>query len=206
MTITPYDMALYASALVILFLTPGPVWVALVARALSGGFQAAWPLALGVAVGDAVWPLLAVVGVNWIVSVYSGFLDALRLVASAIFLVMGYLLLRHADAAIGKDSRLTRPGVWAGFAAGVACILGNPKAILFYMGVLPGFFDLSEINPVDVAGIVAMSIAVPLVGNLCLALLIDRVRRVLESPRALRRMNLLSGALLCAVGVVIAIA
>ena len=40
------------------------------------------------------------------------------------------------------DSRLTRPGRWAGFAAGVAAVIGNPKAILFYMGVLPGFFDL----------------------------------------------------------------
>ena len=28
--------------------------------------------------------------------------------------------------------------MWAGFVAGLALILGNPKAILFYMGVLPG--------------------------------------------------------------------
>ncbi len=63
MTISPFDLALYAGALLILFLTPGPVWVALTARALSGGFHAAWPLALGVVVGDALWPLLAVLGV-----------------------------------------------------------------------------------------------------------------------------------------------
>ncbi|MGR3567612.1 MAG: LysE family translocator, partial [Pseudooceanicola nanhaiensis] len=51
MTITPSEIALYAGALVILFFTPGPVWLALTARALSGGFNAAWPLALGVVVG-----------------------------------------------------------------------------------------------------------------------------------------------------------
>ena len=31
----------YAGALLILFATPGPVWVALLARAMSGGFSAA---------------------------------------------------------------------------------------------------------------------------------------------------------------------
>ena len=65
MTLAFSDLALYAIAVFILFITPGPVWVALLARAMSGGFQAAWPLALGVAIGDAVWPVLAVLGVSW---------------------------------------------------------------------------------------------------------------------------------------------
>ena len=60
MTISWVDAALYAGALFILFLTPGPVWVALIARAMSGGFRAAWPLAMGVVVGDVIWPLIAI--------------------------------------------------------------------------------------------------------------------------------------------------
>ena len=59
MSLTGVDLLLYAGALFVLFLTPGPVWVAMVARALSGGFGAAWPLALGVVIGDVLWPLLA---------------------------------------------------------------------------------------------------------------------------------------------------
>jgi len=54
MTLNPNDLLLYCGALFILFLTPGPVWLALTARGLSGGFHAAWPLAVGVAVGDIV--------------------------------------------------------------------------------------------------------------------------------------------------------
>ena len=203
MTIGVYDLTLYAGALVILFFTPGPVWMALTARALSGGFNAAWPLALGVVIGDALWPLLAVLGVSWVVSVFDGFMIGLRLLASVIFLAMGYLLIRHADRSIATDSRLTRPGMWAGFAAGVAVILGNPKAILFYMGVLPGFFDLTRVTAADVAAIMVISTIVPFVGNLCFALFIHRVRAVLTSPRALRRTNLTAGALLILVGLVI---
>ncbi len=170
MTATPFDLLLYAGALLILFLTPGPVWVALIARGLSGGFHAAWPLALGVVIGDALWPLLAIIGVTWIVEQFDGFMTVLRWGASLIFLVMGILLIRNAGKTIAKDSRLTRPGMWAGFVAGVLVILGNPKAILFYMGVLPGFFDLTTITWPDVAAIVALSIAVPLFGNVIMAL------------------------------------
>lgn len=204
MTISAAELALYAGAVVALFLTPGPVWVALIARGVSGGFHAAWPLALGVVVGDALWPLAAIFGLSWITSVYGGFMDLLRWVAVAIFALMGLALIRHADRAITADSRLTRPGMAAGFFAGVAVILGNPKAILFYLGVLPGFFDLSAVGPADIAAIMAVSMAVPLAGNLLLAAFLGRARRLLSAPEALRRTNILSGSLLLAVGVAIA--
>lgn len=203
MTITPAELGLYAFALLVLFLTPGPVWMALTARALSGGFHAAWPLALGVVVGDVLWPFLAIYGITWVTSVFAGFMTVLKFVAAAIFVIMGVLILRHADKSISTDSRLTRPGMWAGFAAGVAVILGNPKAILFYMGVLPGFFDLRSVTWADMAAITALSAAVPLLGNLLFALMIDRARRLLASPRALRRTNVVAGLLLIFVGFVI---
>jgi len=203
MTVTPYELLLYAGALLILFLTPGPVWVALTARAMSGGFHAAWPLALGVVVGDVLWPFLAILGVTWIVSVFAGFMTVLRVVASLMFLGMGVLIIRNAGKTIATDSRLTRPGMWAGFVAGIAVILGNPKAILFYMGVLPGFFDLTALTWPDIAAIVFLSLVVPLIGNVVLAFFIDRARRLLTSPTALRRTNLIAGSLLIIVGVII---
>lgn len=203
MTISFGDMALYAGALMILFLTPGPVWVALTARALSGGFHAAWPLALGVVVGDVIWPLLAILGVTWILSVFADFMLVLRWVACAMFLGMGYLLIKNRAKTITSDSRLTRPGMLAGFLAGVAVIMGNPKAILFYMGVLPGFFDLTALTWVDIAVICLLSLIVPLLGNLGLSLFIDRARRLLSSPSALARTNYWAGIALICVGLII---
>ena len=203
MTISMVDAALYAGALFILFLTPGPVWVALIARAMSGGFRAAWPLAIGVVVGDVIWPLIAILGVSWIVSTFTGFMLVLKWVASIMFVTMGVLLIRGADKEIAKDSRLTKPGMWAGFLAGVAVILSNPKAVLFYMGVLPGFFDLTQLTAGDIATICALSFVVPLVGNLILAAFVDRARRLLKSPAALKRLNTASGVLLILVGLII---
>ncbi len=203
MTVTGYELLLYAGALLVLFFTPGPVWVALLARALTGGFRQAWPLAVGVTVGDLLWPLLAILGISWVVSQWGDFLGVLKWVAAGIFLWMGWLLVRNADKPISTDGRLTRPGMWAGFAAGVAVIVGNPKAILFYMGVLPGFFDLRIVTAWDIAAICGMSMAIPLAGNLALALMIDRARRLLTTPSALARVNRGAGVLLVLVGLVI---
>ena len=203
MTITLTELAIYAGAMFVLFLTPGPVWVALLARAMSGGFNAAWPLALGVVIGDVIWPFLAILGVTWIVSVFSGFLLFMKWVACLTFIGMGCLIIRNADKQISSDSRLTRPGMWAGFLAGLAVILSNPKAILFYMGMLPGFFDLTALRWPDMAAIALISAIVPLIGNLILAVFVDRIKRVLTSPKALRRTNLTAGGLMIAVGLFI---
>ena len=203
MTLAFSDLALYAIAVFILFITPGPVWVALLARAVSGGFHAAWPLAVGVAIGDAVWPILAILGVSWVVNEIAGIMIILRYVAAVVFLTMGAVLMLKADVALSGDKRLMRPGMWAGFIAGVLVILGNPKAILFYMGVLPGFFDLTEVGAWDVLAIVVVSILTPLLGNLAVAGFVNHARDLLQTPEVVRRINRISGGLLIAVGIVI---
>ena len=206
MTLSAASVLLYLGAVGILWATPGPVWVAITARALTGGFAAAWPLAIGVTIGDLLWPLVAVFGLAWIVEQWGDFMTVMRYVAAAIFVIMGWLLIRHAGQPISTDSRLTRPGRWAGFMAGLAAILGNPKAILFYMGVLPGFFDLRHVTAPDIVVIAVASMSVPLIGNLIIAALVGRARGLLKSPGTLRRINISAGALLIAVGVVIGVA
>ena len=203
MTATFFDLALYAGGIFILFLTPGPVWMALVARTLSGGFGSAWPLALGVVIGDILWPIIAILGLSWVAMQYDGLLDLLKYVATLIFFVLGFSLISNPDRAVNSDNRLTRPGQLAGFIAGVAIILSNPKAILFYIGVLPGFFDLSRVTLLDIVAICTISAVLPFLGNLTLSIMVDRVRHFLSSPATLRKVNTISGILLILVGVII---
>lgn len=203
MTILPTEILFYALALAILFLTPGPVWVGLIARTLSGGFRAALPLTMGVVVGDVLWSLIAILGMAWVAEQYTGALGVLKWVAAGTFLVMGYLIIKQAGKPPSANSMLTRRGVWAGFAAGLFVIIGNPKAILFYMGMLPGFFDLGRLTWTDIAVIAAISAVVPFLGNLLMAAFVNRVRRLLTTPEQVRRMNLTTGGLMVCVGVAI---
>jgi threonine/homoserine/homoserine lactone efflux protein len=203
MSVSLWELLLYGGGMVALWAVPGPVWVALTARALAGGMAAAWPLAVGVALGDLVWPLLAILGLSWVTSAYGDLLRLLRWLAAAIFIAMGVRLIRKQTGALAADSRLARPGVLAGFTVGLAAVIGNPKAILFYVGALPGFFDLSRLTWPDVGAIILISALVPMAGNLGLGWFLDRARSLLSSPEAMHRLNVASGGLLIFVGLAI---
>ncbi|OCX63412.1 lysine transporter LysE [Thioclava sp. SK-1] len=205
MTLTLSQLALYTGALFVLFLTPGPVWLALLARTLTGGMAAAWPLAVGVALGDVFWSVSAILGVSVLLELYGGLLDLLRWVAVIMFLVMGGLLIRHADTKIDQNNRLTRPGIWAGFIAGIVVIIGNPKAILFYMGLLPTFFNLDQMTAVDIGVIGAISAIVPLIGNLMIGACVEQMRRFFAQQHAVARLNRIAGGLMIAVALLIAV-
>ena len=203
MSITITQLALYAGALFILFITPGPVWVAVIARAVSGGFKSSVPLAFGVALGDILWPLVALLGVAYLVSLYAEILVLFRYAAAVLLILMGAALVRWPNKILSESSKLTTPGIWAGFIAGLAAVIANPKASLFYMTLLPSFFDFTRITKWDMVAICLASFFVPLTGNLTMALFVGRMRNFLASPEAVRRMNIYAGMALILVGLTI---
>lgn len=207
MTLTLAQLLPYAAALAVLVATPGPVVAALIARSATGGVRAAIPLAAGVAVGDVLWPLLAMIGIGVVSGLWASFLLALRYLGAAILVLMGIQLVRRArEAALAvTGGALARESGLAAFTAGLMVIAGNPKAILFYMGVLPGFFDFRRLTPFDMAVICVVSAAVPFVGNLAWAALFARARRWLADPVAMKWTHTAAGIALLAVGIAIAL-
>ena len=207
MTLGGGQLLAYAAALAVLVATPGPVVAALIARAATGGVRGAVPLAAGVAVGDVVWPLFAMLGIGIVSGAWAGFLTALRYGGAAILVWMGVQLVRKAEkAAMQASSGLrARESPLAGFSAGLMVIAGNPKAILFYMGVLPGFFDFRRLTALDMAVICLVSAAVPFLGNLAWAALFARARRWLADPVAMRRTHVAAGLALVGVGIAVAL-
>ena len=142
-------------------------------------------------------------GVGVLVSLNAHFLNYLAFIAAIIFFVMGFMLIRHADLQPARLTRLTRQGFLAGFCAGALIIISNPKAILFYMGVLPGFFDLRAITLADALAVSFVSMGIPFCGNIMLGLMVGTSRSILDTPKNLKRLNITSGILLIGVGVAI---
>ena len=199
-TLSLSEIGLYSFALLLLFITPGPVWVALIARSLKSGFAGAWPLALGVAIGDLCWPALALLSLGQIVSLHGDLIFWLRYIAVAVFVGMGIGLYLAPVRPLQAESKLTKEGVLAGFLAGLMVIIGNPKAMLFYIGILPGFFDVSRLQIADIAVIALISALAPFTGNLILGLAVGRARQLISSVSARRRLNQGSGIIFIAVG------
>jgi len=82
-----------------------------------------------VVIGDALWPLLAILGVSWVVSSHGEILVVLRYVASLVFLVMGVLLIRHAGAAISMAVPFAGNLVFALFVDRARRTLSSPTVL-----------------------------------------------------------------------------
>ena len=205
MTIDSNQISLYFLALVVLFLTPGPVWVALIARTVSGGAKSSISLALGVSLGDMLWPFVVYFSLSLLISLYSDILLIFRYVASFVLILMGLQIIYLRNKTLRQDHRLTKSGFIAGFYAGFIAVTVNPKASLFYMTLLPGFFDFELIGIVDVCLISLLSFSIPMIGNILMILFVTKVRSLLSSPYAVRMTNLISGILLVFVGISISI-
>tara|TARA_E500000178_G_scaffold281235_1_gene281506 strand:- start:197 stop:817 length:621 start_codon:yes stop_codon:yes gene_type:complete len=205
MTIDGNQIFLYFLALVILFLTPGPVWVALIARTVSGGAKSSISLALGVSLGDMLWPFVVYFSLSLLISLYSDILLIFRYVASFVLILMGLQIIYLRNKTVSEDHRLTKSGFIAGFYAGFIAVTANPKASLFYMTLLPGFFNFELIGIIDVCLISLLSFSIPMIGNILMILFVAKVRSLLSSPYAVRMTNLISGILLIFVGISISI-
>jgi len=205
MTITLSQIALYCGALVILFLTPGPVWIAIIARTVSGGLKSGFSLVLGVSLGDLLWPIIVYFGLGVLIFLYADILLFIRYIAAIILILMGIQVLRNFNKGIESDGSLTKKGFWAGFTAGLIAVTANPKATLFYLTLLPSFFDFGKIVIWDILIICIFSFLIPMFGNVIMIFFIARARLFLSSERALQNTNIVSGSLLIIVGLMIAL-
>ena len=205
MTITSSQLFLYSGALVILFLTPGPVWIAIIARTVSGGIRSGFALVLGVSIGDLLWPFVVYLGLGVLISIYSDILILIRYIAALILIIMGIQTIITSRNSIKVNNELTKSGFFAGFTAGLIAVTANPKATLFYLTLLPSFFDFSDIGSVDLIVISGTSFAIPMIGNVLMIMFLAKTKSFLSSPKAIVMTNVISGILLIGVGVVIGV-
>lgn len=206
MTITLTELGIYALALFILVATPGPVVVATIARSLSTGWRSTMPLSAAVAIGDVLWPLTAIFGMAAMVQVYGEIMEVLRYAGAAILIWMGWRMFSGSKEVLqaDPDPTLMRRTARDSFVAGLLLSAGNPKAILFFVGILPNLFDIAALTALDVVVILAFSAAVPFLGNVSWALLAHQARALFRTPKMVKRVNQGSGATLMGVGGAIA--
>lgn len=202
-TITSSQIFIYASALIILFITPGPVWIAIIARTISGGKNSGLSLVLGVSLGDMLWPFVVFLGIGYLFFYHSDYLTLFRLLCSIILGMMGLQIILNSRKGISSNSKLHKNGFFAGLTAGFFAVTANPKAALFYITLLPGFFDFFTIKVYDLLFISLISFSIPFVGNLVLIIFLVKIRNFISSEKAMMRLNLVSGIMLIFVAMLI---
>lgn len=146
--------ALFAAALLLLFFTPGPGNVAMVARTLDAGPLHGFVYGGGIITGDIFWFTFAVTGLTAVADRVGPYGLIFKVIGVAILLWFAWGALRSfQNPKMAEIRKPTRLGLAATYLAGIAMPLTNPKPIIFYLTLLPSFFDLGE---VDLAAYLAM--------------------------------------------------
>lgn len=181
-----HSYLIYCGLYALMIAVPGPGIVSIVARALGQGFRATIPAVVGTAVGDCVLMSLAVFGLAAVAKAMGGAFLAVKLSGAAYLVYLGY---KYWTAPVEEMTDIVPAGAGRGFLSQFALTLGNPKAIAFFVALLPAAVNVNTIGVFGYLQLLAATLVLIPAIELLYAALAARVRGVLTGIRARRRIN-----------------
>jgi threonine/homoserine/homoserine lactone efflux protein len=197
-------IAIFALAFAIVVATPGPGVAAFVGEILGHGIKAAPAFAFGIYLADLFWFTLAATGLAALAQAFAGVFLLLKWVGAAYLLYLAIRMWRsapaHLDAAAARGPLSHRSLV----AGGLAVTLSNPKAIVFYLAILPAIVNLHGLTMRGYfTGIVIIaSVLFPILAGYAIAA--NAARGLFREQGPMRILNRISGTAIAAAAVVIA--
>lgn len=201
----------------LLTITPGADMALVMRHALGSGRRQAFFASLGIGLGCLIWGTASALGVAVVLAQSALAFTVLKYVGSAYLLYLGagalIAAIRGQDhppvrtdaAARTKDTR-RGPSRSACFTQGLLTNLLNPKVAVFYLTFLPQF--VAPDRPVLPQSIFLATthVLMGLVWLMLYARFLDRMAAVLLSNRVKRRIEAVTGAVLMALGIRLALA
>lgn len=186
--------------MLVLSVAPGPSDFAVVARSISAGFAQALFMIAGIVIADFLFIALAVLSLAGVAESLGNLFVLVKYACGAYLIWLGAGSFRHSSTSAGLPEIREESG-YTSFLSGLLITLGDPKAILFYLGLFPAFVDLPNITVVDT--VVIMVIATVVVGGVktSYAYLADRAKLLLENSSLRKGMDMAAGSVLIGVGV-----
>jgi threonine/homoserine/homoserine lactone efflux protein len=190
----------------LLAMLPGAGQALMVRQTLRGGPVLARPTIMGTATGLLLWSTAAAAGLSGVLLANPHVYEAIRVVGGIVLVVLGVGTLRAARRSASADIEDTKPheNFWGAYAAGLGTNLGNPKAGVFAVSMLPQF--VTGQGPV-LASLIALG-AVWATVTACWYLLftglVARGRARFSRPSVQRGLSVTTGVVLMALGVAVA--
>ncbi|HEU5048328.1 MAG TPA: LysE family translocator [Rickettsiales bacterium] len=192
---------LYCGLYAIAIAVPGPGIVAIVARALRSGFRSAIPAVLGNAVGDWILMSLSALGLAVLAQSMGKLFLIVRLAGAVYLFYLGYKYWT-AEAADATDA--PPADARQGFLSQLALTLGNPKAIAFFVALLPVAVDINHLKPAGYFQLSATTFVLLPAIMLSYAALAARIRQFLSSRKAQNRLNKTAAVIMVGTGIGVA--
>ena len=189
----------FAIAMFLLAVSPGPGVFATVARALASGFSHAAVLVFGIVIGDLIFLLLAVYGLSAMAEILGSFFSFIKYCGGLYLIWLGITIWRSPPRATPVTG-IQELSWKRNFLSGLAITLANPKVILFYLGFLPTFIDLTHLTQFDVLTI--SIVVVTVLGGVLLsyALAASKAGHILKNKKTLNAINRCAGTIMISAG------
>jgi threonine/homoserine/homoserine lactone efflux protein len=198
-----YGLLTFCAVYALTVASPGPGVAAVIARGLAHGMKGTPAFIMGFLAGDLVWFGIAATGLAALARTAATLFVAIKWAGVAYLLYLAWQLWNTPAERVPVAGDKGQHG-WRAFMASFTLTLGNPKAILFFLALLPTVIDLTTLNLVSIVEIsVAMCVVQPAV-LVVYSFLAAKARDLFTTPRAVRRLNRSSGAAMAAAAVVVA--
>jgi threonine/homoserine/homoserine lactone efflux protein len=133
-------LLLFAAAVLLLALTPGPVWIYLISRTLTQGRRAGYFSLIGVMAGVFVHLLAAALGLSALLLAVPAAFDAIKLAGAAYLLWLAWTTLRGTGFSFTPQPLEPVPDRVL-FRQSMLASVVNPKVAVFYLSLFPQFVD-----------------------------------------------------------------
>ena len=188
----------------VLAIVPGPAVFDIIERSFSSGKLQAFYMTVGIVLGDYIFIVLALFGLSALAELMGSAFFIIKYLSAIYLIWLGVKLLRTStdsiDIEASKNSSLI-----ANFLTGLFITLGNPKAIIFYIGFFPAFINVSEVTFYDTGLIMlAATLAFGSV-NMCYSFLAVKARDTFKSPKASTVINKTAGTIMVSTGILVAV-
>jgi threonine/homoserine/homoserine lactone efflux protein len=184
--------------------TPGPGIAAVIARSLAHGFKGAPAFVAGFIVGDLTWFAIAATGLAALAKTAETVFVVIKWAGVIYLLYLAWKLWTAPAERVAVADNDERQHGWRAFAASLMLTLANPKAILFFLALLPTVVDLASMNVVRFVEI-SLAIVIVMPGVLfTYVFLAARARELFTTPKAVRRLNRSSGVAMAGAAVIVA--
>lgn len=190
-------------AILVFSVTPGPGVFAILARALHRGTWACFTLALGMALSDVVYLVLACYGLAALAEHYGLLFHVIRVAGAAYLIYLAYRMWT-ADPTPLENTPPDRGEQLKGLGQGFLISASNPKVILFYIAFLPTFMDLTALSGEDVVLASTLALVGLMIGLMAIAAAASWARRFFRSAESMRGLNRVAGGIMASAGVYIA--
>ena len=197
---------LFVLACIALILVPGPAQALVLAKTLSGGRKAGALSAVGLNIGTLVHTLAAALGISAILATSALAFSVVKYLGAAYLVWLGIRSLR-ARAPGATPAAALPSGSGSPLVQGVAAGVLNPKVALFFLAFLPQFVDPGRGGVLAQFLVLGATMAVlDTLYELALGAVFAGLRgRYLANPRVARWQARISGVVLIALGVRLAV-